>query len=121
MAERENPDFIKGLNLNKEEIATLERFVDLVEKAQKDRFQFFRGQEVAFTPGALLAVAVAKFVYDVYQDYGRVAVDITTFQKHFKEVIGELREIEEMTGESGSLDTYSKLRKDLGSIKKTLG
>ena len=114
-----NPDFIKGMNLSKVEIETFERYVDLIEKAQKNSVEFFNDKErLAFTPAALLVVAVAKFAYDVYQDYGVVARTPAEFQVHFKKVIQELCEIEAMSEEGApNLDTYAKLRKDLLDAK----
>ncbi len=118
-----NPEFIKGMNLSKAEIDTFERYVDLIEKAEKNSVAFFHdADQLAFTPAALLVVAVAKFAYDVYQDYGHSVVNASDFQAHFKGVIKELCRIEEMSDKGApSLDTFAQLRKDLLEAKKNSG
>jgi hypothetical protein len=63
-------EFIKGMKLTKAELKSFEELINQLELAAKDPVSFQRtGGSVAFTPGAALAIAVAKFAYDVYKDY----------------------------------------------------
>ncbi len=119
MSNLRNPEFIKGMNLNREEIATFEKYISLLEKAEKNPMDFLGGRELAFTPGALLVVAVARFAYQVYRDYGALSVNTAEFQVQFRDVIRKLTEIESMAEDFPSLDIYARLREDLASIRKT--
>lgn len=118
METKRKNEFFQEMNLSKSEIETFEKYVSIIEKAQKNSVEFINTDVLAFTPGALLVVAVAKFAYDVYQDYGAVAVDPREFQMHFKGIIKELNELENMDLDSPSLDIYTRLRKDLILAKK---
>lgn len=111
-------DFFKDMKLSRQEIETFEKYVTTIEKAQKNGVEFLNADVLAFTPAALLVVAVAKFAYDVYQDYGTIAADPHDFQVHFKSIIKELSALESMDQDSPSLDTYARLRKDLICAKK---
>src|SRR5438128_6314918 len=113
MAKNANPDFIRGMNLTKEEIETLERHLDILERANKNSAEFLSSGQARFTPVALLVVAVAKFVYDVYQDYGAMARDPREFQDQFKRIVKELRRIEDAGDDLPGLDVYARLRADL--------
>jgi hypothetical protein len=111
--------FISGMRLTQAEVAALDRYVSMIEQAEKNRLGFINSGQVAFTPGALLAIAVAKFVYEVYQDYGKVALGPEEFQRHFKTIARELAELESMGEESLSLDVYARLRKELMAARQT--
>lgn len=111
-------DFVTGMRLSSQEIDVLGKYVEMMEQATKDKLGFADSGAVAFTPGALLVVAVAKFVYDVYQDYGKVALSARDLQSHFKSVANELAELESVDKGSLSLDTYAKFRKDLMEAKR---
>lgn len=112
-------DFIKGMNLTKGEIDTVERYMGLIEQADKNKLEFLNSNQVAFTPAALLVVAVAKFAYDVYQDYGSVAVDPDTFQQQFKLIAQELHRIECVSDDLPGLDVYASLREELIAAKNS--
>lgn len=115
----EGSDFIEGMRLNAREIDALDRYVGLIEKAAKNRLDFVKSDEVAFTPGALLAVAVARFAYEVYQDYGSVALTPEDIQMHFKSIAQEMAELESMGEEALTLDRYAKFRRDLMAAKRS--
>lgn len=112
-------NFFKDMKLTKNEIQTFEKYVGVMERAQKNSVEFINSEALAFTPAALLVVAVAKFVYDVYQDYGAVATDPREFQTHFKSIIKDLNRLEELDGDVPSLDVYARLRKTLIAAKKS--
>lgn len=111
--------FVQGMRLTPREIDVLERHVGMIEQAAKNRMDFLKGDVVAFTPGALLAVAVARFAYEVYRDYGSVALRPEDLQMHFKSIAQELVELETNGEEALSLDVYARLRRDLVAAKKT--
>jgi hypothetical protein len=111
-------EFFKEMNLTKSEINTFEKYVTLIESAQKNGVEFLNSEVLAFTPAALLVVAVAKFAYDVYQDYGVIARDPKDFAVHFKNIIKELSKLEDLDDDAPSLDTYARLRQDLLIAKK---
>lgn len=111
--------FMKSMNLSSEEISTFEKYVNLIERAEKNSVDFFKDKDtLAFTPAALLVVAVAKFAYDVYQDYGRIAADPADFQVHFKRVIKQLHQFESASDNAPSLDSYAIMRQELLVAKK---
>lgn len=114
----EEASLFSTMKLSPMEISALDRHVSLIEQANKNRLDFLRSDAVAFTPGALLAVAVARFAYQVYQDYGRVAMSPEDIQSHFKDVARELAELEAGGEDSLSLDIYSRFRRDLVAAKK---
>ena len=114
----EDSTFVSGMKLTQAEVDGLDRFVRTIEEATNNRLGFVNSDTVAFTPGALLAVAVAKFVYDVYQDYGVVAISREEFQAQFKSIAKELADLESAGEESLSLDTYARFRRDLAAAKK---
>ena len=120
MSNLRNPEFIKGMNLNRDEIATFEKYISLLEKAEKHPSEFLSGQALAFTPAALLVVAVAEFVYQVYRDYGSVAVNAAEFQVRFRDVIRKLNKLESMSEDYPSLDIYAQLREDIAALRKTV-
>jgi hypothetical protein len=117
--ERKETGFIEKMNLSREEIATFEKYVDMMENAEKNGIKFMNDPSVlAFTPGALLFVAVAKFVYDVYQDYGAIAANPTDLQVNFKQIIKQLHVLENATEDAPSMDAYSAMRREIMSAKK---
>ncbi len=119
----DKPDFIRNMRLSRQELDVVDRYVGIIEQATKSRLDFIRdgGGQVAWTPGALLVVAVAKFAYDVYQDYGKVAVSPDDFQLHFKSIARELAALEQAGEDSVGLDTFARLRADLLDAKKLAG
>lgn len=116
MSDRSN--FIEGMRLSPDEISALDRYVGIIEQATKNRVEFSNSGQVAFTPGALLVVAVAEFAYRVYRDYGQVALTPEDLQVHFKSVARELAELEAGVEESAGLDAFARLRKQLVAAKK---
>lgn len=116
----ENSNFVRDMKLTQRELDVVDRYVGIIEQATKNKLDFIGGGTVAWTPGALLVVAVAKFAYDVYQDYGKVAVSREEFQSHFKSIAKELSALEAAGEDSLSLDTFSRLRNDLLLSKKDL-
>ena len=117
----DNPDFVQGMRLSPREIDVLERYVGVIEQATKNRMEFVKSELVAFTPGALLVVAVANFAYRVYQDYGSQALTPEDLQVHFKSVASELAELESRGDEALTLDTYARFRKELMAAKRAGG
>lgn len=109
-----NKDFFKGMKLTPEEIRTFEKYIDVIEDASKGGVNFLRSPEVlAWTPGALLVVAVAKFVYDVYQDYG--VIDQTQdLQIAMNNMIDDLNALEKSGGKDApNLKSFAKVRKEV--------
>jgi hypothetical protein len=109
------------MNLTREEIQTFEKYVNLIEQAEKNGISFIgEAQRQAFTPGALLAVAVARFVYDVVRDYGGfvIAQEQTDFQSAMKGIIKDLHEFDSSTEDAPTLDIFAKVRRDLAISKK---
>lgn len=110
--------FIEGMKLTPQEIDALDRYVGVIEEAAKNRVDFARSDRVAFTPGAMLVVAVAEFAYRVYRDYGQVALTPEDLQVHFKSIARELAELEAGVEESVGIDAFARLRKQLVAAKK---
>lgn len=110
--------FVEGMRLTSREIDVLDKYVGMIEQATKSRVDFANSGQVAFTPGALLAVAVARFAYQVYRDYGSVALSPEEIQAEFKTIARELAELEAGGPEAMNLDTYARFRKDLMSSRK---
>jgi hypothetical protein len=110
--------FFKGMKLTQAEISILDRYVGIIEQAQKNRVDFYRSGTVAFTPGAMLVIAVAKFVYDVYQDYGSIAITPEDIQRQFKSIAKELAELESRGTDAPSADIYARFRQELLATKK---
>ena len=106
--------FLKRMQLTKDEIAALDRYVGFIEQARKNPVDFIQGGSVAFTPGALLVVAVAHFAYELYKDYhkGSSFTD-EEFAVEFKNVARELAELEARGEVAPSLDVYARFRRDL--------
>ena len=113
----EDSTFVKGMKLTPSEIAVLDRYVNLIEQADKNPLEFVASNRVAFTPVAMLVIALAKFAYDVYQDYGKVAISPEELQMHFKSIAKKLADLESGGEESLSLDTYARLRRELVGAK----
>jgi hypothetical protein len=62
MAEEQADDtFVHGMGLTEAEIDALDRYIGLMEQATKNPKDFARSEAVAFTPRAMLAIAVAEF------------------------------------------------------------
>jgi hypothetical protein len=116
-------DFIKGMNLSREELESFEKFVDMVEKAEKNPVGFSKSDMVAFTPAAALGIAVAKFAYDAYMDYRHswLTAPDQDFEFQVKELARGLHRVEiEANSDAPSFDTYAKLRKTLQDARKGL-
>lgn len=107
------------MRLTPAEVRALERYVGMIERASKSKLDFLGSGEVAFTPGAMLAVAVANFAYEVYKDYGHVALTPEDIQMHFKSVAKELAALEARGEDAPSLDIYARFRRDLMASKKS--
>ena len=77
---------------------------------------------MAFTPGALLVVAVADFAYELYKDYhkGSSFTD-EEFAVEFKNVARELAELEARGEVAPSLDVYARFRRDLREWRREPG
>lgn len=119
MAKTTELSFIKTMNLSREELDTVERYMGLIEQANKNSLEFLGSERIKFTPAALLVVAVAKFAYDVYQDYGKVAMEPTDFQRQFKRIAQELHRLESVSDDLPRLDIYARLREELIAARKT--
>lgn len=120
MEELETTDFFREMNLTRAEIATLERFIDLVEMVKKGDVRFFKGDGKVATDATVLYVEGANFLQDVYQIYaaeGSASVR-KNLQNHFKDFINRLSRIEKMSDDSPALDTYTRIKRDLAIEKK---
>jgi hypothetical protein len=114
-------EFVKGMKLNKTELQSFEELIKQLELAAKDPVSFQNtGGTVAFTPGAALAVAVAKFAYDVYMDYRHSWLTTDKdFEKIFKNMIQDytkLKQGKKLT--AAKLDTITNLRKSVVKAQK---
>jgi hypothetical protein len=120
MAEEQADDtFVHGMGLTEAEIDALDRYIGLMEQATKNPKDFARSEAVAFTPGAMLAIAVAEFAYRVYRDYGRGVVIQAQLQAEWRAIAQQLATLEEGGEEALGVDTYARLRKALAAAKRT--
>lgn len=119
MSTESNPNWIREIKLSRDEIATLEKYVNVIERADKSKVDFLSSgsSEFKFTPLAMLVLAVVRFVYDVYRDYGSKAFEQTEFPHVLKDVVQSLRKIESLSADNPSLDIYAKLRRDLAEAQ----
>jgi hypothetical protein len=115
----DDPEFVRGMRLTQAEVDALDRYIGIIEQAAKNPVDFARSDAVAFTPGALLVVAVARFAYQVYCDYGKAAVTPQDIQFQWKEIAKELAEIESGGLDAVGLDTYAKLRRGLVASRRS--
>jgi hypothetical protein len=121
MSKIKKAEFFSTMNLTPQEIQTFEKYVNLIEKAEKNGVNFVHESELkAFTPAGLLVVAVARFVYDVVRDYGGFLIDQEQpdFQLIMKGIIKELGNIENSDGDAPSLDVFASVRRDLALSRK---
>lgn len=111
-------DFVRGMRLTAQEVEVLDRYINLMEQASKNPADFVRTEAAAFTPGALLVVAVARFAYQVYCDYGKAMVTPEMIQSQWKDIAKELAAIESRGEQALGLDSYARLRKGLLAAKR---
>jgi hypothetical protein len=115
----DDPEFVRGMRLTSAEVEVLGRYIDLIEKAAKNPVDFARSQAVAFTPGAMLVVAVAQFAYQVYCDYGKATVTPQDIQYQWKAIAKRLAEIEARGEGAVDVDTYARLRRGLLAARQS--
>lgn len=110
--------FVSGMQLTTAEIDLLSRYLDVMEQADKHPEEFLRSEAAAFTPGALLVVAVAEFAYRVYCDYGKAMVTPEMIQSQWKKIAKELASIEAGGEAALGVNSYARMRKGLLAAKK---
>jgi hypothetical protein len=110
-------ELVRGMRLTPAEIDVLDRYIGIIEQAAKNPVEFARSEVVAFTPVALLVVAVARFAYQVYCDYGKAMVTPEMIQTQWASIAKELVRIESAGVDALGIDSYAKLRKGLMAAK----
>lgn len=114
----DSDQFVRGMQLTAAEIDVLSKYLDVMEQADKHPEEFLRSEAAAFTPGALLVVAVAEFAYRVYCDYGKAMVTPEMIQTQWKKIARELAAIESGGEAALGLGSYARMRKGLLAAKK---
>jgi hypothetical protein len=111
-------EFVRGMRLTPAEVEVLDRYIAVIEKAAKNPVDFARSDVVAFTPVALLVVAVAQFAYQVYCDYGKAMVTPGDIQVQWKAIARRLAELDANGDAALGVDSYAKLRRGLMAARQ---